>query len=297
MDNFSISDIANMSGIKAHTIRVWEQRYNFLSPERKEGNHRIYSNEDLKHILRIAYLYHSGHRISTLAALNKNDLLALTINTELRSKKADVIVSQLMEATVDFDETRFDRIFNGAIASVGFKDSILKIAYALLDRIGLLWLTDNIIPAQEHFATNLIKRKILMAIDGVPFTQKDDSLTVLFLPEDEHHEVPLLFMQYLLKLQGKSAIYFGANTPVNNLKFYLTKRKATHIYFHLITNLTGKDINDWLKNFVKLFVHQQVVMSGPITQQVNFKAHNLTLLKSLDEMIAYATLPYNESYN
>lgn len=292
MNHFSIKDIENLCGIKAHTLRIWEQRYQILVPKRKESNHRFYDNEDLKHILRVAYLYHSGYKISKIAQLKEADIKKLTIDIVPNEHYIDVFVNQMLEASIDFDEERFEKVLNTALLHLGFEKCILQVIYPFLERLGLMWMTDNVIPAQEHFASNIIKRKIIVAIDGLEGQQEndsDDSLTLLFTPEGEYHDIPLLLMQFLLKKKGKKAVYFGPNVPMDNLDYYLSRRKATHLYFHLITNMSNREVDDLVTDLCERFRKYQLIMSGPLTRYVNSKHTNLRLVQSLDEMMLFTS--------
>ncbi len=284
MNEFTIKDIENLSGIKAHTLRIWEQRYQILVPKRKDSNHRIYNNEDLKHILRVAYLYHNGYKISKIAQLKRDELKKLTIDSIQPSHYVDAYINQLIEASIDFDEEKFERVFSNALLHIGFENSILQIAYPFLERIGLLWVTDHVIPAQEHFASSIIKRKFSVAIDGLDHTirQKRDENFLLFTPEGEWHEIPLLFSQYLLKKNGFHSIYFGSNVPLEDLKYFIGRRHIAHICFHMITNLTKEPIDDYIQQLCDAFPYSNIVMTGPQVNQVITKRNNLTLINDLN---------------
>src|SRR5260221_12743693 len=165
MNAFTIRDIENLCGIKAHTLRIWEQRYQLLCPKRKAGTHRIYDNNDLKCLLRIAFLYHHGHKISAIARMDDKERCQLTLALGRSSDSYEIFINQLTEASIDFDQDMFDRILHNVILHMGFEKAITRVVYPFLDRIGLLWLTGNVIPAQEHFASALIAKKMLVAIN------------------------------------------------------------------------------------------------------------------------------------
>jgi len=167
MNAFTIRDIENLCGIKAHTLRIWEQRYQLLCPRRKAGNHRIYDNNDLKCMLRIAFLYHHGHKISSIARLNEKERNQLILSLTTGGDSTEIFINQLTEASIDFDQDMFDRILHNVILHMGFEKAIPKVIYPFLDKIGLLWLTGNVVPAQEHFASNLIAKKMHVAINGL----------------------------------------------------------------------------------------------------------------------------------
>jgi DNA-binding transcriptional MerR regulator len=288
MNYFTIKDIENLTGIKAHTWRIWEQRYNLCIPQRKESNHRFYDSDNLKQILRISYLYHSGIKISKIAKLAPNEMIAASL------KKDDAIgdhfyINQLLEASIDLDEIRFSKICDDVIAQFGVEHSFINIIYAFLERIGLLWLTDHIIPAQEHFTSNLLRQKLVVAIDRLPVVGSNDSpVTVLFTPEKEHHELPLLFIHYLLKKNGKQVRYFGCNIKLDDIKKYAGDFAFSNVHFHLITNLTNKYTQQYVNNAASIFADKTVYISGTQVSNIIRQPSNVRLLRSMNEIVAYA---------
>lgn len=288
MQFFTIKDIENLSGIKAHTLRIWEQRYNLVVSQRKESKHRFYDNEDLKTILRIAYLYQNGFKISKIAKLSKEALYTFAQIETTHTQQAESYITQLLVAAIDFDEIKFEQILHTSILQFGFDKCIVEIAYGLLNRIGLLWLTDHLIPAQEHFVSNLISNKIIVATEGLSNIAKDtETETLLFTPRGEYHEIPLLFARYLFKKHGRSVCYMGSNIAADELAYCVDNRKITHLYFHIITNLSGKTLNEVVQELLNKFPKQKLVISGVLAKGITISSDNLTLLKSLEAMLAY----------
>lgn len=286
MNQFTIRDIENLSGIKAHTLRIWEQRYNLMTPKRKESNHRFYDNDDLKQVLRISYLYHSGLKISKIAKLETTAIEKM-LSDFMTTKSNDYLVSQLMEASIDFDEDKFEGTLNIALKQ-GLENTVLNIVYPFLNRIGMLWVTEHLIPAQEHFSSNIICRKLIAAIDTVEQRKVEtQKVIILFTPQNEHHEIGLLFLHYLLKKQGHKVLYFGDNIPVADIDLYSSQKKVTHLHFHLITNFIKVDLDEYVLDLSKRFAELQIVMSGPIVEAVKVHPENVRLLYSMDEILAY----------
>ncbi|MEJ7679503.1 MAG: MerR family transcriptional regulator [Segetibacter sp.] len=200
MNQFTIKDIENLSGIKAHTWRIWEQRYKIGVAQRKESNHRFFDNDNLKQILRIAYLYHSGIKISKIAALESEEMKEMALSKLPKENGNEFYIMELIEASIDLDEERFEQTFNEALGKMGIEDTILKIINPFQEKIGVLWLTDHVIPAQEHFTSNIIMQKLTAAIDDLPVVKNTGKKEILlFTPEKERHEIPLQFVHYLLK--------------------------------------------------------------------------------------------------
>src|ERR1700744_1355242 len=167
MNTFSIRAIENLCGIKAHTLRIWEQRYQFLRPKRKAGNHRLYDSEDLKYLLRISFLYHHGHKPSVLSRLNDKELVQLIDGLPSSPASHEIFINNLFGASLDYDQLAFDRILRDIILHMGFEKAISRVIFPFLTRIGLLWLSGHLVPAQEHFVSAIITQKLLVAIDDL----------------------------------------------------------------------------------------------------------------------------------
>jgi len=288
MNHFTIKDIENLCGIKAHTLRIWEQRYTMLFvPKRKQSQHRIYDNDDLKELLRISFLYHNGYKISRIAELNTEQIQQLVETFSITEANHEVFVHQLIEAGVDFDKEKFEKIVNGLVLRVGLEKSIINVFYPFLQRIGLLWMTNNLIPAQEHFASHIIRKKIILATDGLE-TNTAAPAIVVFAPFGEHHEIPLLTTNYFLKKYNCRTIYFGVNVPEDYLTYYLEYHPASHLYAHIVTSLKRSELENYIFSLCKKFPEKQIVLSGPACNCISQKTKNLQILSSLDEMIAFA---------
>ena len=287
MNTFTIRDIENLSGIKAHTLRIWEQRYGIISPGRKESNHRRYNTDDLKHILRIAYLYHQGYKISKIARMSAEEIKSLALVFSAKSSY-EVFINQLMEASIDFDQDAFDHVFSNLFSHMGLEKSMVHVIYPFLNNIGLLWMTGNIIPAQEHFASNIIRNKIFNAINELEKVEgMSEKKIILFCPPGEFHEIPILLIQYLLKRRGISYIFFGANTPLEYLKEYLVIHQASHVLFHLITNFTNMDPVLYLEEIRKEIPGINIVASGPVYRDTEVSIPGVTMLKSMSDLLAF----------
>ena len=288
MNHFSINDIENLTGVKAHTLRIWEQRYGVCQAKRKESGHRYYDAEDLKSMLRLIFLYRSGHRMSQLAGLEEDELRALALS-KTASCSYDTNISQLTEATQSFDQQRFDKLLHMMILHLGFEKCILDVVYPFLERLGLLWLTDRALIAHEHFASNLIQKKIIVAIDGLERPRNSERVVLLYTPGGEAHEIPLLFMQYLFKKYGTRTIYMGRETEQECLVELCTKQKVTHLYFHLITHLGDCDVPGYIRNLGAELPGVAIVASGRCLENKTAELPGeVQLLKDYQQMISFA---------
>ncbi len=265
MSSYTIKDLENLSGIKAHTLRIWEQRYNFLKPCRTFTNIRYYSNEELKTILNIALLNKYGYKISHIDKMNEAEIrekIFLLNQPEARQEK---IIHELIKNMVDIDMISFETSLNKFIAARGIEKAIVQIVFPFLEKIGILWLTNHINPAQEHLVSNIIRQKLIVGIESVSSALKIDKTVLLFLPEGEYHELGLLFMYYLLKSRGANVIYLGSSIPLNDVAYVVNLKQPDYLYCHLTTVGQNFNFDRFLQNLVRKFPAQPVIISGQLT--------------------------------
>lgn len=217
MGTYSIKDLEQISGIKAHTIRIWEQRYELLTPERTDTNIRKYGDSELVRLLNVSLLQKAGHKISKIAKLNEEELKAAVRKISYSELKTEASIQELVIAMTDFDEGRIQAVIDNNIASLGVDETMQQIIYPFLIRIGVLWLTGYVNPAQEHFVSCLIRQKIIANTDKLPLASVDKTKVVLFLPENETHELALLYTNFLLKNREFQTIYLGQSVPFDAL--------------------------------------------------------------------------------
>lgn len=266
MDQFSISQLEQFSGIKAHTIRIWEQRYNALNPDRSEGNTRSYNTDQLRRLLNIASLVQDGLKPSNVCRLSDSKLFEL-IEGKLEKESTgntteEYFVSQLIVASTTFNEVYFEKIFSNCVLRLGMHDTYVKVIYPLLNRIGLLWAAGKISPAYEHFCSNLIRQKLSAAIDALPPPTASRKTWLLFLPENEFHEFGLLFSYYLLKLNGKKVIYLGCNVPYETLREAVEEIRPSHLLIFLVHYDSPKEVTTYLKSLKKKFNAAVIYVAG-----------------------------------
>lgn len=218
MGHYSIKELEKLSGIKAHTIRIWEKRHQLIQPKRTQTNIRYYSDEDLKKIIQVSVLNNHGLKISHIVGLSLDDLSRKVSELSEATESIEIYIDQLILAMVDLEEEGFEKILGHLTVKFGFEKTVVEILYPFLEKIGILWLSNNITPAQEHFISNLIRQKLIVAIDGLPLPPKSAPKVVLFLPENELHELGLLFYYYLVKNLGFRPYYLGQNVPYQDLQ-------------------------------------------------------------------------------
>jgi MerR family transcriptional regulator, light-induced transcriptional regulator len=288
MNAFTIKDLENLSGIKAHTIRIWEQRYSFIKPNRTETNIRFYSNEELKVILNISLLNKYGYKISHIDKMSETEIKDKLLSLSNVQAQQERIVNTLIQHMIDLDMEHFEQVLDNHIMSKGIDRTITQVLFPFLERIGILWLTNHVNPAQEHLITNIIRQKLIVGIEGA-FTHLNSNKTVLlFLPEGEHHELGLLYMYYLLKTRGVKTLYLGANVPISDIEFVARLKKPDYLYSHLTSVAANFNFERFLTQVqVKLHDYQMVV-SGLITQHYKKKVpSNVNFKRSLSEVTEY----------
>lgn len=216
---FQIKDLEEFSGVKAHTIRIWEKRYNLLSPDRTGTNIRSYGLDDLKAILNVAYLNRQGYKISKIASLSAADRDRLVNEIAARQLNGSDVLNTLKLAMISFDEVLFDSVSNKYRETHGFRKLVEEVYVPLLEQIGLLWQSNSICPAQEHFVSNMIRHRLIVASEQLPMGSSAGKRTfVLYLPENEIHELGLLYVNYLLRAKGDRTIYLGQSVPRDDLR-------------------------------------------------------------------------------
>ena len=276
--NYSIKDLETLSGIKAHTLRIWEQRYQLLKPHRTDTNIRYYTNDDLRRILNVSLLNKNGRKISKIASLNDKELYDEVNKLSKESENNSDQIENLILCMIELDEERFEKIINSNILRLGLIKTIDEILFPFLQKIGVMWQTGTINPAQEHFISNLIRQKLIVAIDGQLVKRDNKSKkVVLFLPEGELHEISLLFCTYLLRNAGHQSIYFGQSVPLTDM-VRVAEIREPHYLVTIITQ-PFKEIttNEYLKNLSKKFPKQKIFVSG--AQLFN---HRLPTFKNIE---------------
>lgn len=285
---FTIKDLENLSGIKAHTIRVWEQRYTFLAPQRTETNIRYYSNDELQKLLNVALLNKYGYKIShidRMSAVEINEKIVSLSQVEAQQEK---VVNELIRSMANVQMEEFETVIDNYIKAKGIEKAIIQILFPFLERIGILWLTDHINPAQEHMVSNIIRQKLIVGIDGVKCDPGAGLSILLFLPEGEHHELGLLFVHYLLKRKGVKVLYLGANVPLKDVACVVSLKNPDFLYTHLTSCCQNFNFEKFLVNTHTRMPDKPIVVSGMLTQGYKKKIPaNFSFKHSLTEVMDY----------
>ncbi len=286
---YSISDLEKLSGIKSHTIRIWEQRYGILQPKRTDTNIRFYEDDDLQRLLNVALLNRHGFRISKIAEMTK-ETMAEQVSTVSNFKfDIDAQLDVLTLSVIEMDELKFGRIFDNHVEQIGFEHTMMEVIYPFLEKLSLLWLTGSIKPVQENFITQLIRNKLIAAIEKEPVAA-DRNVTkfILYLPKDEQQELSILFMQYLIKRRGFRVVNLGANLALVDLKDACQIHQPEYVFTVLSETFNREPLQRYLSNLQAAVPNSHLLLTGYLmSAQPVAGLQNATVLPSLDDALDF----------
>lgn len=290
---FSIKDLENLSGIKAHTIRIWEKRYNVLEPMRTETNIRMYDLSNLQKLLNITLLHNYGYKISKISSL-PSERIPILVNEIISEKSAKHhAISAFKMAMMNFDHSLFFSTYNKLLSEKSFREIFFEVFIPLIGEIGLLWQTDTITPAHEHFISYLIKQKLLTNTEKVQILEptRTDRVFVLYLPMNEVHELGLMYLNYEILSQGYKTIYLGESVPTDSLKDM--KRYFDNITYicYMTVEPNQYEINDYLKNLNEQILDSssKLWLIGRMTEKIEAKmiTEKTTTFSSVKELVEF----------
>ncbi len=285
MRKYSIRDIENITGIKAHTIRVWEQRYNLIFSERTETNIRSYDDRDLCTFLNISTLIENKYKISEIAKMSPEEIAEIISALSVDNRNPCVHVNAMTEAMLEFDQRKFNYVFDQCIIRDGIMFVMENTIFPFLRKVGLMWQTDVITPSHEHFVTNILKSRLITAIESLPYAHhKKGKRFLLFLPYNEEHEIGLIYANYLIKQSGNEVLFLGQSVPYNNLRF-IAEKYEPHFCLTTLTSLQNKgDLTLLIDELLINLPFWPLIISGPLVaiQDIPFR-ERLISIKSVVE--------------
>lgn len=285
-----IKDLENITGIKAHTIRIWEQRYKIFEPHRTDTGIRYYDEEQLRLILNISILNNNGYKISKIAEMSLEEIREKCQQLSENKSKYDGQIQALISTMMMFDEKEFNKILSINILKLGLEDTMIQIVFPFMEQVGLLWLAGSIHPAHEHFISNLIRQRLFVAIDNLTVSINSDARKFLvFVPTGESHDLSILFSNYVLRSRGHEVIYLGAQLPFEDLYKIFEERKPDFL-FSIITSLNSNvSVQAFINNLGKHWKDTEILLSG--AQIVNKKElkipDNAKILANPQELIGF----------
>ncbi len=289
MSTYSIKDLEQLSGIKAHTLRIWEQRYHFIVPKRTETNIRYYDGKDLKLILNVALLKDHGYKISKITEMSEEQMHEMVLQLTQKNLRYPDQINALLLAMIDLDEEHFEKIIASSVLKIGFEDTIINIVYPFLSKIGILWQTGAVNPAREHFVSNLIRQKMIVAIDNLYVPKEElNQKYLLYLPEGELHELTLLFTHYLIKSRGNQVVYFGQNLPFEDLSSIYEVHHPDFIVTVITSHPSAARVQPYIDHLAQTFPNTKILLSGyqVIGQDIQL-SHNVEVFHRIEHMIDF----------
>ncbi len=288
---YSIKDLEKLTGIKAHTIRIWEQRYGLIEPKRTKTNIRYYCDADLKRLINIALLNRQGVKISKIATLSPQEIAEQASSISECNLEYDTQLDTLTIAMIELDEYKFDHVLTTNIDTIGFERTLVSVIYPFLERLSLLWLTGSVSPLQEHFMSNLLRQKVIAAIDKEPLVspkERDSKKFLIFLPEGEQQELSLLFMYFLLKTRRHQVTYLGSEISFEDLRDAYNIRKPDYVFTLINEPFQKISIQQYVNNLATQFVDCQILLSGyQVISKELCLADNISVCASFDETIQF----------
>ena len=266
---------------------MWEQRYGILKAERTETNIRFYNSDDMKLLLNISLLNQNGYKISKIANMKPGEIHQLVIDHWKCCEKVDGQVNALVVSMVEMDEERFEKIISQNILKLGLEKTMVEVVYPLFNKIGLLWQTCAISPAQEHFISNLVRQKIIVAIDGQMAPGNPDAKKyLLYLPEGELHEVGLLFAAYILKSRGQKVIYLGQNLPFVDLISVCKTYKPDYVFSIITTRWEPQALDQYLGKLIQSLPQTELMITGSAITAIDYQVpKGIKVFRRISELI------------
>src|SRR5665648_887224 len=263
MSTYSIRDLEKLSGIKAHTIRIWEQRYHLIKPQRTNTNIRYYSDDDLIKLMNVSVLNQNGYKISKISQLVDSQICEVVFKLNSEVPSLNTQTESLVMAMIEVDERHFNQVFDKSVESLGFEITFEQLLFPFLERIGVLWLSSTINPAQEHFITNLVRQKLIAAIDneGVK-TEVTHPRILFYLPEGEFHEIGLLYYNYLARKADFEVLYLGSSVPFRDIVRVDEIRPAQILFTSFVMSPGAGVLAEKIKRLKKAFPDKAVLVSG-----------------------------------
>lgn len=289
MSSYQIADLERLTGIKAHTIRIWEKRYHLIEPKRTSTNIRYYDDSQAKRLLKISTLIAQGIKISKIALLSEKEInqkishLQQTVDNDVTCL---AFVNDLTSSMLSFDEAAFEKTFSAAVIRFGMYNMMLRVIYPFLNKTGTMWSLGEAMPVQEHFATAIIRRKLISAIDGLPAFSKRSKVFLLFLPEGEWHETGLLLSDYVIRSKGYKTIYLGQNVPAFNLREVIKAAKPTHLMALYITRREPQKLEEEVVHMCRQYPQLEFLIAGFLKEIVPPRLKNLRLLQSPYDLLS-----------
>lgn len=286
MEHYSIRDLDKLSGIKAHTIRVWERRYGIVKPKRTGTNRRRYADADLRRIINISILRRNGFKISEIAGFTESEIEGKVSFLSKEVFNSDTQIDSLVMAMVELNENVINDLLNRSLMNKGLEETMTSLVFPFLRRIGLMWQTGSADIGLEHFVSNIFRKKLISSIDNLsPVLKPKSKKVILFLPEQEMHELGLLFYHYLVKKEGHESLYLGQSTPISSVVSENEQWKADILITGLMSGYPDLNADDYIKELAASFRGKKILVAGDLAKiAAVLKYKNVFPLNSAEDL-------------
>jgi len=286
MEQYSIHDLDKLSGIKAHTIRVWERRFKIVTPHRTRTNRRRYGDDELRRIINISILRRNGFKISEIAKFTTSEIEEKVTFLSKDISHSDTQIDSLVVAMVDHNEKAVNDLLIRSMMNRGLEETMTNIVLPFLNRIGVMWQTGSADVGTEHFISNIFRQKLISSIDSLsPVLIPKRKKVILFLPENELHEIGLLFYNYVIKKMGHETLFLGQTTPLFSVVAVNNQWKADIIITGLMSGFPDIKSDDYLGMLVKSFPKQKILVAGELAKSaMKLKDKNIFPLQTLEDL-------------
>lgn len=271
LNNYSIKDLEVLSGVKAHTIRIWEKRYGLLSPRRTATNIRFYTDDDLRKIINVSLLIRNGHKISRIADWDSSTLQKSVMQLDQNALDNHECADQMISAIINFDLRTFDRLVSEYIDKHGLEEAYQKVFFKFLEKLGVYWHAGAIYPAQEHFVFNFLRQKIISEINKLGIANENSRTILFFLPEKEMHEMSLLFYSYLARKKNLNVIYLGALVPWEDIVKISSSIHLDQVFTAFVNPCPVEELRDYLSRLKLIFKGKEIFITGLQIQNITEK--------------------------
>ncbi len=289
MDRYTLSDLEKLTGIKSGTIRIWERRYRIIKPHRTETNRRWYDDDDLRRIINISILYRGGIKISKIATFSGSEIEEKVTALTRETTNKDNQIDSLIIAMTGFNENVVNEILLRSIINSGFENTFTEVVFPFLKRVGIMWQTGSVNIGAEHFISNIFRKRLIAAIDSLsPAIIQERKKVVLFLPENELHEMGLLFYTYIIKSLGHDVLYLGQSTPLNAIADVVELWHPEYLVTGALSNLPFTTSTEYLKRLSNTFSEYKILVSGSLVFDPRKSSYNnLFPVRSVVELKAF----------
>ena len=286
MRHYTLNELEKLTGILAATIRVWERRYNIMKPKRTDTNRRWYDDDDLRRLINISVIYHSGIKISKIAKYSESELEEKVEFLTRDSVSSDVHINSLIVAMLSFNGNAVNEILLRSIINCGFEETFSNVVFPFLRRVGIMWHTGSVNTGAEHFITNIFRGRLISAIDSLPpANDPKRKRVIMYLPDNELHEMGLLFYLYLIRKLGHEVLYLGQATPFLALTEVNEKWHSDILVTGVLSNLSISEPQEYLNNLSSTFKSQKILVSGSLADEpVIEKYKNIYPIRSVSDL-------------